>query len=69
MMLVVFAAGVASYLARTDAFAIIAWIVIAFLAAGVMGVIYGIDETVRYMKVRRRAQRDRQGGRRWASRS
>lgn len=58
MLLVVLAAGVVSYLARTDAFAIIAWIVIAFLAAGAMGVIYGVDETARYIKVRRRAQRD-----------
>ena len=52
---VVVAAVVASYLVRTDAFALIAWIAITFLTAGVLGVIYGLNETVRHLRERRRS--------------
>jgi hypothetical protein len=46
-------AAVASYLARTDAFAPIAWFTIGVLAWGVVGIIYGLDKEVRTRRARR----------------
>jgi hypothetical protein len=51
--LVLVGAAVASYLARTDAFALIAWITIGGLAWGVIGIIWGLDRSIHARRARR----------------